>query len=349
MSPVRIRDDQILFRLSDPERRYATVHLAADLGIAGNGTGKRFRRSGRGWSLAVPRTDLDRIEYQFEVRHMDGGREWLCDPGNPDRVGGAFGDKSVAVTPGYAEPAWLEAPRVEGEWVELTVNAKAVRTELHIRVWSPGDGELPLLAVHDGPEFEVLAGLSRWAGAQIEAGTLPPFRVALLPPGDRDEWYAASPAYSRALTTQILPGIAAGVGVRGKPAGMGASLGGLAWLHAQRRHAGAVGGLHLQSSSFFVPEHDAHEARFWRYQRIVRFVQGVLRAPSNPETIPVVLTCGAEEENVHNNRKVAEALARQGYEVALHETRDLHNYVNWRDTLDPWLTRLCREVFGAAG
>ena len=347
MSPARVRDDQIHFRLADPDRRYATVHLAADLGRLGNEAPKRFRRSGRGWSLAVPRTELQRIEYQFEVRHMDGGREWLCDPGNPARVGGAFGDKSVVALPGYVAPAWLDGEPAAGEWLDLHVHAKALRTDLHVRVWSAGEGELPLLAVHDGPEFDQLAALTRWAGTQIARGTLPPFRVALLPPGDRDEWYSASAAYSRALATQLLPGIAREVGMRGRPVGMGASLGGLAWLHAQRRHAGIIGGLMLQSSSFFIPEHDAHEARFARYQRIVRFVQGVLRAPTNPETVPVVLTCGAEEENVHGNRRVAEALARQGYEVVLHETADLHNYVNWRDTLDPWLTALCREVWGA--
>jgi enterochelin esterase family protein len=47
------------------------------------------------------------------------------------------------------------------------------------------------------------------------------------------------------------------------------------------------------------------------------------------------MTCGAEEENVHNNRAMARALGTQ-----LHEVPDLHNYTGWRDAFDPHLTRL---------
>jgi enterochelin esterase family protein len=40
---------------------------------------------------------------------------------------------------------------------------------------------------------------------------------------------------------------------------------------------------------------------------------------------------------------MARALAAQGYDVALHEVRDVHNYVAWRDAFDPHLTQLLRE------
>ena len=63
---------------------------------------------------------------------------------------------------------------------------------------------------------------------------------------------------------------------------MGASLGALAMLHAQRRHPGTFGALFLQSGSFFTPRYDAHESGFPRYQRIVRFVRETLRAASAP-------------------------------------------------------------------
>jgi len=39
---------------------------------------------------------------------------------------------------------------------------------------------------------------------------------------------------------------------------------------------------------------------------------------------------------------MARALAAQGYDVALHELRDVHNYVAWRDAFDPHLTGLLR-------
>jgi enterochelin esterase family protein len=179
----------------------------------------------------------------------------------------------------------------------------------------------------------------------IERATLPPFRVALLPPGHRDEWYSASAAYGRALCSRILPALRDQVAVAGRPVGMGPSLGALAMLHAQRTWPGTFAGLFLQSGSFFVPRFDQHESGFPRYRRIIRFVNGVLGSRAHGDTVPVAMTCGAEEENVHNNRLMASALTAQGYPAALHEVPDLHNYTSWRDAFDPHLTRLLAALW----
>ena len=112
----------------------------------------------------------------------------------------------------------------------------------------------------------------------IAAGALPPHRVALLAPGDRDEWYSASARYARALADDVLPALRAAVAVRGTPVGMGASLGALAMLHAQRRAPRRSAALFLQSGSFFMPRFDAHESRFPRFRRIVRVRARELRA-----------------------------------------------------------------------
>ena len=61
------------------------------------------------------------------------------------------------------------------------------------------------------------------------------------------------------------------------------------------------------------------------------------------EAVPAALTCGTEEENVHNNRVMAAALADQGYIAKLDEVPDLHNYTGWRDAFDPYLTRLLED------
>ena len=104
-------------------------------------------------------------------------------------------------------------------------------------------------------------------------------------------------------------------------------------------------GLFLQSASFFLPRFDRHESGFPRYARIVRFVRGVLRTATFGEPVPVSMTCGAEEENIHNNRVVASALAAQGYPATLAEVPDLHNYTGWRDAFDPYLTRLLARLW----
>jgi enterochelin esterase family protein len=167
--------------------------------------------------------------------------------------------------------------------------------------------------------------------------------VALLAPGDRDQWYSASALYARTLATRVLPAIAGAVAVRA-PVGAGASLGGLAMLHTQRRFPDAFAGLFLQSGSFFMPRFDSQESGFVRYRRIVRFVRSTLREPPR-RTVPVALTCGALEENADDNRVMASALAAQGYRVTLDEGRDLHNFTAWRDAWHPHLTRLLGEVW----
>jgi len=237
----------------------------------------------------------------------------------------------------------MDGPRARGrlEWVDLRVLGEP----LPIRVWSPAEGPLPLLVVHDGPEYDRLAALTRYAGAVIAAGAVSPFRVALLPPGPRDEWYSASAAYGRWLCRRIIPAIADQVEMAGRPVGMGASLGALAMLQAQRAWPATFAGLFLQSGSFFTARFDRHESGFPRYGRIVRFVRGVLHAADRPDPVPVSMTCGAEEENVHNNRAMAAALTEQGYDTIMVEVSGGHDYLAWRDALDPHLTRLLARAW----
>jgi enterochelin esterase-like enzyme len=240
-------------------------------------------------------------------------------------------------------PWWLDADRVPGRRRRLSVASRPLRAEVRVTVWSPAGatGALPLLVAHDGPEYDRQAGLIHYAAAAIAAGVLPPHRVALLEPGDRTEWYSAAALYARALCTEVLPAIPSA----GLPVGMGASLGALAMLHAQRRYPGSFAALFLQSGSFFQPRFDAHESGFPRYRRVVRFVRGVLRAPADPEPVPVTLTCSGAEENVRNNRVMARSLAGQGYDAALYEVAGMHDFTAWRDALDPHLTRLLRRMW----
>ena len=193
--------------------------------------------------------------------------------------------------------------------------------------------------MHDGPEYEKQAALTARAATWIERGAAPAHRIALLHPGPREEWYSASALYARALANEILPAIGRAVAVAASPVGMGASLGALAMLHAQRRHPGAFAGLFLQSGSFFMPRHDHMEKGFPRYGRIVRFVRGVLRDEMRAfeHPVPATLTVGADEDNLHNNRRVAAALRLQGYPAELHEAPGGHDYGTWTAAIDAHL------------
>jgi enterochelin esterase-like enzyme len=257
--------------------------------------------------------------------------------------------QSVIAPPGPPPPAWLQARRITGRTTELVVTSSALGADVRIRLWGPHDApdaeRLPLLVAHDGPQFDDVARLTDYAAAQIAVGRLPRHRVALLDSGDRNQWYSASALYARALVTRVLPALAEATAVH-RPVGMGASLGALAMLHAHRRFPDAFAGLFLQSGSFFVPRFDAHESGFPRYRRIVRFVRSALRERPR-RTVPVALTCGEREENVHNNRVMASALAAQGYRARLVETGDLHDVTAWRNAFDPHLTRLLHDVWAS--
>jgi enterochelin esterase family protein len=337
----------VALRLADPDATFAAVRLASDLPLSHEQ--RSFARNGDGWLLELELPDILRLEYKLELEHADGGTEHVCDPGNPKRAPGAFGEKSVLELPGYEPPAWLEREAVEGRYDEFSVRGRGLGAQVAIRVWSPADAPpghpLRMLLANDGPEYDELSRLTQFAATAIAAGDVPPHRVALLAPGDRDQWYSAAAAYGRVLASDVVPALRERFGVIGAPAAMGASLGGLAMLHAQRRFPRAFSGLFLQSGSFFMPRYDAHERRFPRYARIVRFVRDTLRGGQYAMPVPVAITVGRAEENAHNNREMARALAAQGYEVSLTEVADLHNYVGWRDAFDPHLSELLRRAW----
>jgi enterochelin esterase-like enzyme len=339
----------VTFRFPNPGHRLAGVRLSQDVRIPGDLLD--FHEAGDDWELTVARPPVTRMEYLFELRYPDGGAQTVTDPGNPVLAQGAFGPKSVLEFPSYRPPQWLTAPAEPGQGATFEVPAGSLDGAVAVRTWAPADArdedELPLLLAHDGPEYDALASLTGYLAAGIAGGWLPRLRAALLSPGPRDPWYSANPRYARALAREVIPALEDRLATSVR-IGLGTSLGALAMLHAHRRFPRTFDGLFLQSGSFFCPQFDAHERRFPYYPRVVRFVAGVLsRGPHDRDRpVPITLTCGAIEENVENNRLMAQGLRARGYPVAFHEVPDMHNYTAWRDAFDPYLTRLVRLVCG---
>jgi enterochelin esterase family protein len=332
----------VRFRLRDHDRKFSAVRLASALPVPDPGFS--YDPATRTWELRLPRPPVHRIEYKLELVHAGGVTETVCDPGNPRRVGGGFGDSSVLWCGDYREPDWLRLPPASGRWRDVRLPLPSLRTEIVARVWSPDTRTENVVVAHDGPDYHRFGELGRYSAAMIGAGRVPPHHLVLLPAGERFEWYSASPAYARALAGEALPKLAAELGT-GKPVlGVGASLGGLAMLHCQRRHPDRFAGLFLQSGSFFQPRFDRQESGFRRYLRIVRFTGRVARRADGP-AVPVALTCGSVEENLANNRDMAKILERHGYAVTFGEVPDAHNWTGWRDAFDPYLTALLRRVF----
>jgi enterochelin esterase family protein len=346
----RMSERTVTFRLADPECRLAGVRLVQDVRIPGDRLG--FHRAGDGWELVIDRPPVNRMEYLLELRQQNGSVETIPDPGNPRQAPGAFGPKSVLEFPGYKPPDWLTAPVLNepagsAKVTDLDVPVTTLDMPVSVRLWSPADAprdeRLPLLVVHDGPEYDALASLTRYLSAGVAGHWLPRLRAALLGPGPRNLWYSANERYSQALCTTVLPAITSRVATSLR-VGMGTSLGGLAMLHAHCRHPDAFDALFLQSGSFFWPRFDSHEQRFPYYREIVAFVTEVHDGGLPLRPVPAVFTCGAIEENIENNRLMIKTLRERGYPATLHEVPDMHNYTAWRDAFDPWLTELLGRV-----
>jgi enterochelin esterase family protein len=342
--PARASDDAIALTFRGP-RGLRAVRFRSDL--FKRGEPPEFHRRGRSltWELELTRpVGVDRVEYLLELVHTDGGSELIADPANPLVAPGPFGAKSVLELPGYGRPVWLDEDAEAGAVEPLELTSRLLRADVAGLLWTSagaGEGPLPLLVVHDGPEYAEFSALTRMLDAAVAQLELPPMRAALLQPVRRNETYSAAKRYADALATELVPALPAAQ----SRVGMGASLGALAALHAHRVHPTLFDGLFLQSGSFFRRELDGYERSFPRFERIARFVGGVRRTREWLDPVPVTMTCGLGEENLGNNRSMRDLLAAQGYPVELVEHRDAHNWVSWRDVLDPHLTLLLERLW----
>ena len=349
--------DEIELRYPDADEAVAAVRFRSE--ITKRRAPPEYERDAAtgDWVLRMPRpARVARLEYLLEVVDANGASTLTVDPWNPLRAPNPFGEMSVLEFSDYRAPAWLDDDKAPtGMLRRLRIRSRGLRANVRGLLWSPPDTDprepLPLLVVHDGPEYAEYAGLVRLLESATAELELPALRAALIAPvsGQRNEHYSASARYSSALVQDVLPALerrAPTPGGRAHRIGMGSSLGALAMLHAHRMYSDSFGGLFLQSGSFFRQRLDGYELGFSRFARIARFVGTVQRARTSAAPIPTAMTCGTGEENLANNRALRDALAAQGYPAELDEHPDAHNWISWRDVLDPHLISLLQRLWG---
>ena len=120
---------------------------------------------------------------------------------------------------------------------------------------------------------------------------------------------------------------------------MGASFGGVASFSTAWRYPGVWGRLLLQSGSFAFTDIGRSNRRGPLFDRVVEFVNEY-RADPQPVAEKVFVSCGVYESLIYENRSMVPLLNSTGMQVKFVESRDGHNWENWRDRIREGLSWL---------
>lgn len=298
------------------------------------------------WYLTLEIPEYSRVEYKFE-RVSGTDREWMMDPLNPRIARDPYGANSVCHGEGYETPDWAlpDEHAREGRLEEISVPAPANESDGKLTVYLPArfrrSRRYPLLIVHDGADYLRYASLKVVLDNLIHRLEIAPLIVALTDSANRLAEYAADPRHARFLSEQLLPTLEARYPLIGRADArglMGASFGAVASLYAAWLRPGVYGRLLLQSGSFAFSDIGQHN-RGPLFDPVARFVNELRAAPGRPSE-KIFLSCGMYESLIYENRSVFPLLQSTGMDVRFSESRDGHNWENWRDRLREGLSWL---------
>ena len=151
----------------------------------------------------------------------------------------------------------------------------------------------------------------------------------------------ADPAHARFIAEDLVPALEDMLPVSKDPASrglMGASLGAVASLATAWRYPKMFGRLLLQSGSFAFTD----IGRTYRgplFEPVVAFVNSFRARPGKPAE-KMFVSCGVYESLIYENRSMVPFLQGTGMDVRYVESRDGHNWENWRDRLREGLSWL---------
>jgi enterochelin esterase family protein len=292
------------------------------------------------WYLVLELPAGSRVNYQLEIRrgtHV----ERMNDPLNEKVSYSPVGTSSVCFAHGYVTPDWTvpDPDARPGDLVEITVPSRALRSERRVTVYLPArfrrTTTYPLLVVHDGGDFLQYAAAKTVLDNLIHRLDVAETVVAFTYPGERLDEYANSAAHSRFLTAELVPHLEATLPLTGQRSGrclLGASFGAVASLAAAHRAPSAYGSLVLMSGSFVHTDIGTDHGEDPVFDPVVRFVN---RYRERPRRLAdrLWVGCGVYEPLIAANRSIVPRFESTGMTVRFVETRDGHNWENWRDTL----------------
>jgi enterochelin esterase family protein len=196
-------------------------------------------------------------------------------------------------------------------------------------------GSYPLLVVHDGPDFMQYAAAKTVLDNLIHRLDVAETVVAFLRPEDRLTEYANSTAHSRFLAQELLPALETQFPLVAKPSGrclLGSSFGAVASFSAAVRSPETYGSLVLMSGSFVSTDIGMDHGGGEVFDPVVKFVNKYRARPTHVAE-RLFVSCGVYEPLITHNRSMVPTLESTGMTVRFVETRDGHNWENWRDQL----------------
>jgi enterochelin esterase family protein len=292
------------------------------------------------WYLVLELPEGSRVNYQLEVRRGDEV-ERHNDPLNPKISYSPVGTSSVCFGHGYETPEWTEydPSARQGTLEEMVVPSRAMRRDCTLTLYLPArfrrTSTYPLLVVHDGPDFLQYAAAKTVLDNLIDRHEVAETVVAFLHPKDRLTEYTNSTAHSRFLTQELVPRLETQLPLVGRPSGrclMGSSLGGVASLSAAVKSPTTYGSLILMSASLVFTDIGTDHGGGPVFDPVVKFVNRYRAKPTRVAD-RLFVSCGVYEPLVTPNRSMVPTFESTGMTTRFVETRDGHNWENWRDTL----------------
>ena len=298
------------------------------------------------WHLTLQLPEAARIEYKLEIS-SDNQSELIQDPLNPLLAHDPFGANSVCYGPGYRIPGWaLPDPAAASGSIEtVEIQSQIFQETRNLDIYLPAgfspDQSYSSLVVHDGRDYVQFSDLRTVLDNLIHRGEIEPLVVALTTPHDRLHEYAGDPRHAQFLVDEVMPLLQQDYATgneRVRSGLMGASFGAVASLHAAWLYPRSFGRLLLQSGSF-VASPTGKTKRGPEFRPVVAFTQ-LFRTNPRPVAEKIYLSCGEYESLARHNRELVPLLEASGMEVLYRESRDGHNWENWRDRLSEGLTFL---------
>ena len=300
------------------------------------------------WYLTLDIPHGSRVEYKFEIHHSGGGSQWIEDPRNPNRARDPFGANSVLQGEGYEVPDWIrpDGDARPGIIEPYSFNSKSLGGVRHGKIYLPARFRktrlYPLLVVHDGSDYVNFASMKIVLDNLIHRLEIPDMIVAFTDSPDRLKEYANDEAHARFLTEELLKDLTGRLPIIDRPQArclMGASFGAVAAFSTACRYPDVWGRLLLQSGSFAFTDIGTRNRRGPLFDRVVEFVNQVRQAPTAVSE-RVFVSCGVYESLIYENRSLIPLLDSTGMQVKFVESRDGHNWENWRDRLREGLSWL---------